>query len=73
MLPMSHHAGPTRVSPTPGPKKAPKGRRGRVEGAKSGSKQPRTHEARAAKPRRKRGYGKIKSTGQPRFTRHSKF
>lgn len=76
MLPMSHHAGPTRVSPTPGPKKAPKGRRGNLEKVRPGSKQPRKHEVRAPRPRAKRGLGKIKTTGKSRyehFTSRSKF
>ena len=50
-----------------------KGRKGAVEGVSPGKRMPRTHEAKAKRPARKRGHGKIATTGKPRFTRHSQF
>jgi hypothetical protein len=53
------------------PRKGAKGATG--DTVKPGKRMARTHEAAATKPRRKRGYGKIASTSQPRFTRFSQF
>lgn len=53
--------------------KPSKGAKGAVEGVNAGKKMPRTHEAAAPRARRKRGHGKIATTGTPRFSRFSKF
>jgi hypothetical protein len=54
--------------------KPSKGAKGAIaESFAKATKMPRTHEAVAPRPRRKRGFGKIAATGSPRFTRFSQF
>ena len=70
------HAGPSEYhtgSTAQAPKRARKGRKGAVESANKGKKMARTHEAKGKSAPKGRGYGKIKTTGKPRFTRFSKF
>jgi hypothetical protein len=70
------HAGPTAYttgSTAQAPKRAPKGRKGAAERANRGKKLARRHEAKGKSAPKGRGYGKIKSTGKPRFTRFSQF
>lgn len=70
---MVSHEGPSGIRPDNKARKASRGRRGAHEPQSAKKVEPRRHEARAKRPARKKGFGKIKSTGQPRFTRHSKF
>jgi hypothetical protein len=72
MLPMSHHAGPSNIRPANQARKPRRGRKGKTEPVNPGADQPRDHEVKAKRPARKRGFGKIKSTGKPRFTHFDK-
>ena len=73
MMMSIYHAGPSDIRPDNKATKPRRGRKGAVQPVSPGKPAARRHEAKAAKPRRKRGFGKIKSTGAPRFTRHTKF
>ena len=70
---MVSHEGPSGIRPDNKARKPRRGSRGAHEKQAKKKVEPRSHEARASRPARKRGFGKIKSTGKPRFTRHTKF
>lgn len=73
-LPMSPiHAGPSDFRPDNQAMRPRRGRKGSNAPSGSGKGMGRTQEAKARKPARKRGLGKIKTTGKPRFTHFIKF
>lgn len=67
------HAGPMIYNPDNHARKPAKGRKGATEKVAKKKRSPRTHEAKGRSAPKGRGFGKIKTTGKPRFTRFSKF
>ena len=67
------HAGPSSYRPDNDARKPGKGRKGSVEKVSKKKRDGHPHERKGKSAPKGRGYGKIATSGKPRFTRFSQF